>query len=122
MDPLFARTAFDAADWTVRGSAIYGREWIEPEEQEQQVLLLREVFGNPFRPVARLGPPSQAVTGLAREAYEGRAFELLPLLADALEDAGCDDPELLAHCRGLGPHVLGCWTLDLVSGQLVGKG
>jgi hypothetical protein len=45
---------------------------------------------------------------------EDRAFDRLPILADALEDAGCDDGDLLAHLRGDGPHVRGCWALDLV--------
>ncbi|HET6573028.1 MAG TPA: hypothetical protein VFG68_05455 [Fimbriiglobus sp.] len=53
---------------------------------------------------------------LARAIYEGRAFDRLPILADALQDAGCDDEQLLAHCRSEGPHVRGCWAVDLVLG------
>jgi hypothetical protein len=41
----------------------------------------------------------------------------MPILADALEDAGCADAGILAHLRSLGPHVLGCWALDLVLGK-----
>jgi hypothetical protein len=57
-------------------------------------------------------------------AYEGRVSpaggldaDRLAVLADALEDAGCADPDLLAHLRGPGPHVRGCWALDLVLGN-----
>ena len=59
---------------------------------------------------------STAVT-LARSIYAERAFDRLPILADALEDAGCDAADLLAHCRGDGPHVRGCWAVDLVLGK-----
>jgi hypothetical protein len=80
--------------------------------------LVREVFGNPFCPVA-VAPEwrTEAVMAIARGAYTERAFDRLPFLADALEDAGCDAAEMLAHCRGPGPHVLGCWALDLVLGK-----
>jgi hypothetical protein len=53
----------------------------------------------------------------AAGAYEGRAVERLPVPADALEDAGCADPDILAHCRGAGLHVRGCWVVDLVLGK-----
>jgi hypothetical protein len=80
--------------------------------------LIREVFGNPFRRV-RVNPAwlTSTVTELARGIYEERAFDRLPILADALMDAGCDDAELLDHCRSAGPHVRGCWVVDLVLGK-----
>jgi hypothetical protein len=53
---------------------------------------------------------------LARAVYDERAFDRLPILADALEEAGCDSAELLAHCRNSGPHVRGCWAVDAVRG------
>jgi hypothetical protein len=53
---------------------------------------------------------------LAQALYEARDFSNIALLADALLDAGCADEELLAHLRGEGPHILGCWALDLVLG------
>ena len=79
---------------------------------------LREVVGNPFRPVA-FDPRwlTSTVVGLARGIYDERAFDRMPILADALEDAGCDDAHVLAHCRGDGPHVRGCWVVDLVLGK-----
>ena len=57
------------------------------------------------------------VSRIAAAAYEARDFSCLPELADALDDAGCDQPDILAHCRGPGPHVRGCWVVDLVLGK-----
>jgi hypothetical protein len=80
--------------------------------------LLRETVGNPFRPVA-FDPSwrTPTATQLARQMYESRDFGAMPILADALEDAGCDQPDLLAHLRGDGPHVRGCWAVDLLLGK-----
>ena len=54
---------------------------------------------------------------LARQMYESRDFSAMPILADALQDAGCDSDDILNHCRGPGPHVRGCWVVDLVLGK-----
>lgn len=80
--------------------------------------VMREIFGNPFRPV-EFDPRwrSETVVALAAATYAERAFDRLPILADALEDAGCNDADILAHCRGDGPHVRGCWVVDLVLGK-----
>jgi hypothetical protein len=80
--------------------------------------LLRDIFGNPFRPVA-VDPSwrTSTVVTLAEGIYADRAFDRLPILADALMDAGCDNADILAHCRGDGPHVRGCWVVDLVLGK-----
>jgi hypothetical protein len=80
--------------------------------------LFRDIFGNPFRPLV-LDPSwlNGTVTHLAHGIYADRAFERLPILADALPDAGCEDPEILSHCRGGGPHVRGCWLTDLLLGK-----
>ncbi|MDY3552808.1 hypothetical protein R5W24_001897 [Gemmata sp. JC717] len=83
-----------------------------------QARLLRDVFGNPFRPAPF--PPSwltSDVQALARGIYEERAFDRLSILADALQDTGCDNADILDHCRGSGPHVRGCWVVDLVLGK-----
>ena len=80
--------------------------------------VFRDVFGNPFRPVAfpKSWRTSTAVS-LARQMYEWREFSAMPILADALQDAGCDSDDILDHCRGPGPHVCGCWVVDLVLGK-----
>jgi hypothetical protein len=91
--------------------------------------LLRDIFGNPFRPPPRLEPAWLAWNGgtvrrLARSAYEDRDLpagtlnpSCLAVLADALEEAGCDDRDLLRHLRSRGPHVRGCWAVDLLLGK-----
>jgi hypothetical protein len=83
-------------------------------EAAAQSVLLREIF-NPFLSI----PANRAwltpnVTALAATIYDDRAFDIMPVLADALEEAGCTDPDILAHCRGPGPHVRGCWVVDAV--------
>jgi hypothetical protein len=55
------------------------------------------------------------VVALGQAIYHDRAFDRLPILADALEEAGRRDAEILTHCRGPGPHVRGCWVVDLVT-------
>jgi hypothetical protein len=83
-----------------------------------QLLLLRDVFGNPFRPVT-FAPAwrTSTVLSLAQTIYDERQFQNLPILADALEDAGCDNAAILGHCRQPGEHTRGCWVLDLVLGK-----
>jgi hypothetical protein len=81
------------------------------------VEVIREAFGNPFGPAIApgwLAWNDGAVAKLARGIDEERAFDRMPVLADALEDAGCTDRSILAHCRGPGPHVRGCFVLDLI--------
>ena len=99
----------------------YGPEtqelWYSTIRQEQlhQLEFIRDIFGNPFRPVA-LDPSwrTETAVALAREMYGSRDFSAMPILADALQDAGCDSDDVLDHCRGPGPHVRGCWVVDLV--------
>ena len=88
-------------------------------EEAQQTALVREIFGNPFRPVAFSEQwRTSDVMLLARGIYEEKAFDRMPILADALQDAGCDADALLAHLRDTSaPHVRGCWALDLVLGK-----
>ncbi|MDB5309895.1 MAG: hypothetical protein JWO38_4097 [Gemmataceae bacterium] len=83
-----------------------------------QVRVFQDLFGNPFRPVTA-APAWQTSTAvaLARQMYDSRDFGALPILADALQDAGCDHPDILAHCREPGPHFRGCWVVDLVLGK-----
>jgi hypothetical protein len=87
-------------------------------EQRNQADLVRDIFGNPFHPV-RADPVWVTATavGLAQAIYAERAFDHLPILADALEEAGCDNADVLNHCRAGGVHVRGCWAVDLVLGR-----
>jgi len=80
--------------------------------------LIRDIFGNPFRP-AVVDPRwlTETAVEIARGICDDRAFERLPILADALQDAGCEDAEVLSHCREPGTHVRGCWVIDLVLGK-----
>ena len=83
--------------------------------------ILREVFGNPFRPAcfsrSVLAWNDGTAVKLAQAIYAERSFDRLPVLADALEDAGCDNADILNHLRGPGPHVRGCWAVDLLLGK-----
>lgn len=83
-----------------------------------QAELVREIVRNPFRSVV-FNPRwrTSDVLGLTRGIYEELAFDRLPILADALMDAGCDDEQVLGHCRSGGPHVRGCWVVDGVLGK-----
>lgn len=78
--------------------------------------LAREVFGPLRKQRLLVRWRTETVRLLADGIQADRAFDRLPILTDALEEAGCDNAELLAHCRGSGPHVPGCWALDLVRG------
>lgn len=89
-----------------------------PSFQKYHLRLFHDIFHNPFRPAA-FSPAwqTQAAVGIASQMYEARDFANMPVLADALQDAGCDSPEIFDHCRGAGPHVRGCWVVDLVLGK-----
>lgn len=93
-------------------------ERVRESERKSFLALVHDSFGNPFRPVT-LDPhwQSETVVALAAGIYDERAFDRMPILADALEEAGCDHADVLAHCRGDGPHVRGCWVVDLVLGK-----
>ncbi len=91
---------------------------LHPSNGDVACRLFRDVFGNPFRSVV-LDPSwrTEAVVALAAGIYADRAFQRLPVLVDALEDAGCSHESILAHCRSAGPHVKGCWVVDLLLGR-----
>ena len=90
----------------------------EAGELRSQCRLLRDIMGNPFRPVS-FDPDwhTSTVNALAQIMYDHRDFTPMPILADALQDAGCENADILTHCRGPGPHVRGCWVVDLVLGK-----
>jgi len=95
-----------------------GSEELRDEHLRLQATIFRDIVGNPFRPVA-FDPRwrTEDTLGLARGIYDERAFARLPLLADALMDAGCADDSVVGHCRSAGPHARGCWAVDLVLGK-----
>jgi hypothetical protein len=123
-DPLYAA---HMAGTSVSRAAAYagkaGRDFRAAKQRECD--LLRDIIGNPFRPVAvSPGWVTPQVAALAQAAYQERELPSgtlgptrLLVLADALEDAGCDQPDLLGHLRGPGPHVRGCWAVDLLLGK-----
>jgi hypothetical protein len=102
------------------GNRVNGPGWFDAMRQERQCQagLLRDIFGDPFRP-AGFDPRwrSETAVALAAGIYAERAFDRMPVLADGLEEAGCDSAEVLLHCRGDGPHTRGCWVVDLVLGK-----
>jgi hypothetical protein len=111
--------AGDAADYGRLALIASGRGWLAEEEEEVvQCRLLRDIVGPspagapPFNPAWRVAD-DRAAEQVARWIYEARAFDDLPILADALEEAGCSDPAILDHCRQGGDHVRGCWVVDL---------
>ncbi|MFM8272183.1 MAG: hypothetical protein ACKODX_07580 [Gemmata sp.] len=124
---LAARQAWDAVEVDVHADA--GRRATQSNwrsrfrcralarERAAQAGLVREVFGNPTREVA-FDPAWRTGTAvaLAKGMYESRDFSAMPILADALQDAGCGAGEVLGHCREPHGHVRGCWVLDLVRG------
>jgi hypothetical protein len=89
--------------------------------QRRQCDLLRDLVGNPFRRVtvdpAWRGWRGGLLMSMADRIYQARDFSDLPVLADALEEAGCTEPEMPRHCREPRPHVRGCWVIDLVLGR-----
>jgi hypothetical protein len=139
--PDRGRSAAAETGWHVARSAA------SQEVDASLAALLRDIVGNPFRPMTRLRPPDPpwltakvlAATGpwthlldswfnpawvtsdavaLARQMYESRDFSAMPILADALQDTGCDHAGILDHCRDeKATHVRGCWVVDLVLGK-----
>ena len=124
--------AWDAAgaDWT-QALAEPGRwatecsAWAamtKPQQQDtertEQAALLRCTFGTPWHPITVapdvLAWQSGTVVRMAEVIYNERRWDSMPLLGDALEDAGCGDQAVLDHCRGSGPHARGCFVVDAI--------
>ena len=86
--------------------------------REAEVYLIHDICGNPFR-TTPLDPHwlTYQVRHLAEGIYANCVFDSLPILADALEDAGCTNADILNHCRQPGDHVRGCWVVDLLLGK-----
>jgi hypothetical protein len=118
---LEARVVWEAASDDAWDAALGTARDTIHQLRREQCELLRDIFGNPFRPAevrgAWLGWEAGLLRRMALEVHEERAFDRLPLLGDALEDAGCTDEEVLAHCRQPLRHARGCWVVDLVLGR-----
>jgi hypothetical protein len=100
------------AEWVASGKSA------SSAERKYQSLVFRDIFADPFRLVTV--EPSWAtpsVVQLAQAVYDDRAFDRLPILADALHEAGCDNADILDHCRKPGEHAKGCWVVDLLLGK-----
>jgi hypothetical protein len=113
--------ASNDASWGSAMAATARRNIHTPEyilEAHAEAILLRDICGNPFRPaIFDSRWRTATVTALAQAIYDDRNFDRLPILADALEDAGCTQQEILNHCRGGGEHARGCWAVDLILGK-----
>ncbi len=120
------RRTYALAIWSLHPDAIKsGREavwsYIDNNDWRSHNQLQCEIFGNPFR-AALLNATwlqwnDNTVQKMAKAIYIKHAFDRLPILADALEEAGCNNAEILDHCRSPGPHVRGCWVVDLLLGK-----
>lgn len=116
------RALFDICrgQWQIPSTWEQGNlDWVA--ERAGQAVLVRDVFGIPFR-LSNCFPRWRSLNALstvtlARSIYYDRAYDRLPILADLLEEAGCSDADILDHCRGPGPHVRGCWVVDLILGK-----
>jgi hypothetical protein len=117
-DFFMAQTVAESAAKAVAHSALGDAAVMDQArlvEEYQQTRLLRDIFSNPFQPVSLdRAWFSRKVKTLAQAIYDERAFERMPELADALAEAGCSNQDILSHCRGPGPHIRGCWVVDLV--------
>ena len=127
--PAAAREGASCCAWSTSLGPSYGGPLVgvtvPTHEFAAQAALLRDIFGNPYRPVSV--PPAgklPEVVALARAAYEQRglpagtlAGRLLAAVAQALVEAGCRDADVLNHCYRCAVHVRGCWLIDLLLGK-----
>jgi hypothetical protein len=114
-----ASKAAEAAPKRTRAAA---KDAIRAEAGAAELLalagLLRDIIGNPFRPVSfDLAWRTSTAVAFAAQMYDSRDFTPMPVLADALQDVGCENADVLGHCRGSGPHVRGCWVVDALLGR-----
>jgi hypothetical protein len=122
-----ALNAADAPAWASEWSAqplrvvIAAQRSLGATEGKAQADLIRCIIGNPFRPVtlftAWLTWHDGLLVSMAQKMYDSRDSAGMPVLADALEEAGCQDSDILGHCRSGGDHFRGCWVIDLLLGR-----
>ncbi len=110
---------YEVMDESGRAATWAGISATLTEARSFQADTIRDIFGNPFRPVA-VEPAwlTSTVVAIANQMYESRDFSAMPILADALQDAGCDNDDIMNHCRDeKQTHVRGCWVIDLILGK-----
>jgi hypothetical protein len=109
-----------AAQASSRGGLPFGWATARDAAHHRKVLLLDDIAGPDPLPTLHSGWLTWSegtVPRVAQAIYQERAFDRLPVLADALEEAGCADADILGHLRGPGPHALGCWVVDLLTAK-----
>jgi hypothetical protein len=118
LGPRHHSALYSAANITARKVSMPALLAFETSAVAFQMRIVRDIFGNPFRLII-LNPSwlTSTVLTLATGIYEEKAFDRMPILADALQDAGCDNEEILQHCRQPGEHVRGCYLIDLILGK-----
>jgi hypothetical protein len=116
-----ARAAADTAAFELDAAAVARQAVQAGGVAAEQADLLRDLLGNPFRQApadpAWLAWREGTIACLAQAIYDSQTCARLPVLADALEEAGCTDVDVLGHCRVPGPHARGCWVVDLLLGK-----
>lgn len=119
-----AELFYEESHWRIPDDLRYAVERVSSAEyagafERKLCAALRDIFGNPFRPGAfDPGWRTDTAIAIARQMYESRDFAAMPILADALQDTGCDDEDALRHCRDPHQvHVRGCWVVDAVLGK-----
>lgn len=112
------QAAIEATWYTTSGGPPKSRCSTDSQPALHNCNLLRDIFGNPFCPISiEAAGLTATVTQLAETIYQDRSFGSMPILADALENAGCTNADILNHCRQPGEHVRGCWVIDLLTGR-----
>jgi hypothetical protein len=114
----FAMRAMEYSAWEGDSGT---EEKLGEQESRAQLEIGRDIFANPFR-LAIIDPDwltwrDGTVVKLAQTIYSDRRFDIMPILGDALHEAGCCDEAILDHCRGPNNHVRGCWVVDLLLGK-----
>jgi hypothetical protein len=102
-----------------RDDSVKRRNKAMQREEAVQCEIARDVLGYPeFTVKFDRNWGTTTAVAIVREMYSSRDFSAMPILADALQDAGCDEPEILEHCRAEKPHVRGCWVCEEIVGKV----
>jgi hypothetical protein len=117
LDEVFGRVVNRLATADAREALAYVLASAQADSSPLFADAIRDIFGNPFRPVSLEPYRTQEVQALAGAMYDEQSFERLDVLADALEDAGCTEEQVIRHCRERGAHFRGCWVIDGLLGR-----